>query len=499
MKVFKTILIACFLCLNSCMLFKKKAEVYPAGVIFPVDIKTSVSFNGMVFPDIQKKGENIYLSTRTGYVYSIHAEDLSITWAYKAPEPLISSPYISMENIFVIGEKHVLYCLDTEGELIWSQRLQGPVTSNVLETEAGVFAGTEGGDIYVMGRNDGRVIRKISMKSAVSSNILSYERSIIFGCEDGNLYVMDSTGKMRGSFNAGTKIGPNLSLDGSRLYFFSDDFLSFCLDLKTFRRKWKTILGEKVQIPPVVYKKKLLVACWNGVLYCLDKRNGTIKWWRNIPARSIYDLAVVDKKVVVSSLSSALICFDIESGEQQGYYEGASEIKTNPLWNEPYILVGLYNMKAEEGRLVCLKKTVRVTLSPSKSSPQQTDEEIVFNAVALGFFKPEYEFYVTKIVFITVALGFFKPEYKFFMKSDSKKEIVQEKSEKTKWAWYPEEVGDYIIGVVVTDEMEKEETEIKFFIKEILFTKKEIAAFLKKWPDFNFQFLKIPWYLIYPR
>jgi outer membrane protein assembly factor BamB len=460
------------------MLFKKKAEVYPGGVIFPVDIKTSVSFNGMVFQDIQKKGENIYLSTRTGHVYSIQAEDLSVTWVYKAPEPLVSSPYISMENIFVIGEKHVLYCLDTAGELIWSQKLQGPVTSNVLETEDGVFVGTEDGDIYVMDRNDGRVIRKISMKSAVSSNILSYERSIIFGCADGNLYVMDSTGKLCGSFNAGTKIGSNLSIDGSRLYFFSDDFLSFCLDLKTFRRKWKTSLGEKVQVPPVVYKKKLLVVCWNGVLYCLDKRNGTIKWWRKIPSRSTYGLAVVDKKVIVSSLSSALACFDIESGEQQGYYEAASEIKTNPLWNEPYILVGLYNMKAEEGRLVSLKKTVSVTLAPSILSPQKTEEEIVLTAVAIGFFKPEYEFYV---------------------KSGSKKEIVQEKSEKTQWAWYPEKVGEYIIGVVVTDEREKEETKIEFFIKEILFTEKEIAAFLKIWPDFNFQFLKIPWYLIYPR
>jgi hypothetical protein len=85
------------------------------------------------------------------------------------------------------------------------------------------------------------------------------------------------------------------------------------------------------------------------------------------------------------------------------------------------------------------------------------------------------------------------------LKSGSKKEIVQKKSEKTQWAWYPEKVGDYIIGVVVTDEMEIKETKIEFFVKEILFTEKEVAAFLKIWPDFNFQFLKIPWYLIYPR
>jgi len=477
MKIFKAVLLIWLLSFTSCLLFQKKPEIYPTGVMFPVNVHTNLSFEGKVIQNIQKRGEQVYFSTETGHVYSIHVPDLNITWEYQAPGSLTSPLYIFRGRIYTVEEKQILHCLDREGEHIWSQIIPGRIKTNVLETADGIFVGIESGSVYVLDPKDGQLIRKIDLKSVITSNILSYKNRIIFGCKDGYLYVIDPEGKSVFSYPAGAPIGQNLVLDGSRLYFFSEDFSSFCIDLITLKRKWKTSLGEKIRSVPAVYENKLLVLCWNGVFYCLDKRNGNIQWWRNIPSRSLYDLAVVNQKVIVSSMSSVLVCFDIDSGEQQGYYEAESEIRTNPLWMAPYILVGIYKKEKEEGRLVYLKKAVGVTLVTSKYSPLEPNDEVVLDVTTTGFFKPEYEYFVW---------------------IESKKEILQEKSEKARYSWYPEKAGNYAIGVTVTDEKEKVEATLKFSVVEEIFLEKEKekAEFLKMWPIFNKQFLRIPWYLI---
>ena len=148
---------------------------------------------------------------------------------------------------------------------------------------------------------------------------------------------------------------------------------------------------------------------------------------------------------MASSFSSTLVCFDTKTGLKKGTYEAGQEVRSNPLWLEPYLLISLYDHKKDEGRLVFLKKVVAVTLTPSKESPQKIGEEVIFSAKATGFFQPKYEFY---------------------LKTESGEEVVQEISERGSWTWYPEAIGDYTVGVKVFDAKEEAETEISFLIEK---------------------------------
>jgi hypothetical protein len=146
---------------------------------------------------------------------------------------------------------------------------------------------------------------------------------------------------------------------------------------------------------------------------------------------------------VVSSFSPTLVCFDIKTGVKKGTYEAGQEVRSNPVWLDPYLLISLFDYKQDEGRLVFLKKAVKVTLTPSKESPVEIGEEVIFRAEAIGFFQPKYEFY---------------------LKAGDKEEVIQEISETESWIWYPEATGVYTVGVKVFDAKEKAETEISYTI-----------------------------------
>lgn len=171
-------------------------------------------------------------------------------------------------------------------------------------------------------------------------------------------------------------------------------------------------------------------------------------------------MEVIDDKVVVSSFSPELVCFDIQTGENNGSFDASQEIKSNPAWLAPFLLVNLHDPEDDAGKLVYLKKSVEVILSSSKKSPNKPNEEITFRAKVSGFHLPKYEFFLTRY-----SIARFHPDILLpFQQGD--REVVQESSEMNTWAWFPEDEGYYSVGVVVVDEKEKAQAQFPYFIQK---------------------------------
>ncbi|NIM91533.1 MAG: PQQ-binding-like beta-propeller repeat protein, partial [Candidatus Aminicenantes bacterium] len=368
-----------------------------------------------------------------------------ILWKYKAKNPLISAPLMGEEKIYVFDKKNTLYCLDEEGQLLWEKKTEEIVTSELKEDRKRLYWGTDEGGLVAFDPEAGEQTWRFQAGGAIRSGPVFSDSGIIFGCDDGLLYFLSRSGKLIGKFETGGKIEASPLVDGKKLYFGSHDQYFYGLDLKKRKKKWKVKTGGKILSQPVTDEKRVFFISWDSALYSLNKNNGTILWWQVLPSRSAYDLEIIEGKIVASSLSSTLVCFDIKTGLKKGTYDAGQEVRSNPLWLEPYLLISLYDYKQDKGRLVFLKKVVAVTLTPSKESPQKIGEEIVFSAKATGFFLPKYE---------------------FFLKTEDEKEIVQEISERGSWTWYPEATGDYTVGVNVLDAKEKAETEISFTIEK---------------------------------
>jgi outer membrane protein assembly factor BamB len=417
-----------------------------------------VLYQGEVVEHIEKQGCRLYLSTRAGFVYCIDGQERQSIWSFQAQDELESPPYLGKENIYVYDKNSVLYCLDKEGKLRWKKELDENISTAVGENAEIIFFGTEEGVLIALNKKDGQESWRFKADQTIRSTPVVGEGMIIFGCDDHHLYFLDKKGGLVDKFPTGDKIKSTPLLDRKSLYFGSDDLNFYSLDFKRRRARWKVKIGCKVSGSPLIYKKRILFLCLDGILFCLDKGNGTILWWRAIPSRSYYQLTRVDEKVLVTSLSSLLVSFDIRTGEKVGEFDSGEEIQSNPLWIEPDVLISLYDYRKKKGSLVYLKKLVDVNLNASKDSPQFIGEELEFEASPTGFFKPEFEFILNRLDQVCFHLPL------FLLTSVWERKIVQEMSSKETWRWYPEMAGLYLVELHAEDEKEKGQTRIPFMV-----------------------------------
>jgi len=449
-----------FLCLILCFcsLFRSKTLTYPRGVIFPLEKDGEVPYQGEVVEHIEKQGCYFYLSTKAGFIYCIDGKERQNIWSFQAQDELESPPYLGEENIYVYDKNSVLYCLNKAGKLCWKKELGENISTGVGESAGIIFFGTEEGVLIALDKKNGQESWRFQADQAIRSTPVFGEGMIIFGCDDHHLYFLDKKGGLVDKFPTGDKIQFTPLQDGKSLYFGSDDLNFYSLDFKRRRARWKVKIGCKISGSPLIYKKRVLFLCLDGILYCLDKGNGTIFWWRAIPSRSYYQLTQIEGKVLVTSLSSLLVSFDIRTGEKVGEFDSGEEIKSNPLWLEPNVLVSLYDYRKGRGSLVYLRKLVDVNLNASKNSPQIIGEELEFAASPTGFFKPEFEFALSRLDQVHFRLPL------FLLTSVWERKIVQGKSSKETWRWYPEMAGLYVVELKVEDEKEKGQARIPFIV-----------------------------------
>ncbi len=442
------LVLSLILLLGGCSVFQPKVSPYPDGILFPVEKAGEFLYDGEIIDRILKKENRLYFATRKGFIYCIDALEYRLLWRLRMQEVPKSPVFMGQSHFFIFDTNNNVYCFDLDGNTLWQISLKEEITSPLTEIGNSVFLGTSQGSFIAIDILSGNEVWHVMAQGAIHSNPVSFEGHIIFGCDDHKLYFIDQNGNLIDKYLAKDKILNTLLVDGKFLYFGTENHFLVCLDLKKKIKKWEVKTGGRVLPVPVSDKKRVFFLAWNNVLYCLHKRNGSILWWRPIPSRSLFPLEVYKDKIVVSSMSSILVCFDVETGARVGDFDVGSmiEMKSNPLWNSPFLLVNVYDRKTEKGKIIQLKKIVQMTLSSSVSSPQFVNQEITLSVTTVGFHLPQSEFYI---------------------KNGEEKNVAQAASDKSTWSWFPSEPGNYIVGVMVSDEKVNKQSEIPFVIEKI--------------------------------
>jgi len=458
----KPILVAFLaLILASCSLFRAKIPPYPTGIVFPLEIASEIEYQGEIINPMQTEESRIYVATRSGFLYCFDGIKKQKIWELRVSRNLDISPCLGQDSLYVFDNKSTLFCVDKNGSLLWQKSIGARITSDVVNKGDRIFLGTQDGRLITFRSSQGEKIWEYQAGTAIQSNLVVTSGSLAFGGEDGHLYLLDLGGKLIKKFDIGGITGHTLAADGPYLYLGTETKEIFCFDLVKNKQKWKIKAGGRLLIPPVFDEKRGFFSCLNNVLYCLNKKNGTIEWWSAVPSRSVYPLVIIEKRIVVTSLSSVLMSFNTHTGETIGTFEAEREIRSNPLWIQPYLLINLYDPRYDKGTLLIVQKKVAVTLKASLTSPQKINTQILFTATPSGFHLPEYKFSISRLQKVYINPTFF-----IFFKEEGTEEIVQEKSEKNTWEWFPEKEGLYGIGVKVTDEKEETQTAVPFLIQK---------------------------------
>lgn len=425
----------------SCSLFRGKIAPYPGGVVFPLAEAQKISYEGKILRSIERSDGELYFSTDKGLLYCLDPSAPNIKWTFTADSPFGCPPSVSPDAIFIWDQANVIYCLDKNGTLRWKKTLKETISSPPSWDQENVYVGTQEKSFLAISQSSGESLWQLKARGAFETGAIFWRNKIIVGCTDGRLYFLNRRQDIENMVDIGSPIRVTPLLDGDRLYFGAEDFTFQCFDLIKKKRKWRIKTGGNVLLPPHADEARVFFFASNSVLYCLNKRGGDILWWWIVPSRSIYDLELAADKILVTSFSSVLFGLDRKTGKEIGKYDAKLGMKSNPLWDAPYVLINLYDDIEKKGTVLYLGKEVSVKLMPSLRSPQPVGTEITFTASPVGFYLPKYE---------------------FSLRDGEVKAIVQQESEKNSWVWYPEKDGDYTIRVKVSDKKQTREVELSY-------------------------------------
>lgn len=437
------LLLALVSCLTSCSLVKAKVAPYPAGVGFPLVEAGRVTYEGKIIRTMLEDAGKIYLATDEGKLYCLDGKGQKVLWTYESGAAFGCPPAVGKERLFIFDRAGLITCLDKNGKVGWKNRLEGHTPASLSQDQHGLYVGTQGGVVLALSPDSGERLWQFTAGAAVVSEVLVWEGKVVFASQDGNIYVLSPRGRVRNVIKVGSPILVTPLIDKSRVYTGTEDSVFHCFDLRRQKRMWKIKLGGKILAPPRADDRHVFFVASNCVLFCLDKGSGEIQWWRALPSLSRYDLEFSDGKIIVSSSSPKLICLNRKNGEEVGSYDAGSELRSNPLWLDPYLVTSLYDQREDRGNVVFLHQEVRVQLGASLPSPQPVGTEISFTASAVGFYLPKYE---------------------FFLRRDGEMTVVQKEAPRNTWAWFPDKEGTYTVGVRVSDAKQEKETEILFEI-----------------------------------
>jgi outer membrane protein assembly factor BamB len=427
----------------SCSLFRPKTAPYPKGLVFPLEESARVSYEGKIVRSAIETAGRIYFSTDKGLLYCLEGASRQVLWTYTGPSPFGCPPALDADSIFIWDQENTFYALDLSGRVLWTKQLQEALSSEIAVDQGHVYIGSSEGILSALDPLSGNILWQFKAGGALEARPVFWGSRIILGCTDGKIYRLDQKGAGRVVFDLGSPVTVAPLIDGDRLYVGTEDFAFRCLDLTSMKAAWKIKAGGKILVAPRSDEKRVFVLSSNSVVCALDKKGGDILWWQIIPARSSYDFGFDGQDILVTTFSSVLLALDRKSGKENGRFDIKFEIKSNPVWLEPSLLVNLHDSSTNTGSLVYLGKQINVNLTSSLTSPQPAGTEVSFNASAMGFYRPRYAY--------TLRRG-------------EESAVVQTESTRNSWVWFAEKEGQYTIKVKVSDEKQVREAEMPFEI-----------------------------------
>jgi len=446
-----------FVC--SCALFRAEVLTYPTGLIFPLEQEGELSYQGEIIPPWSRQGDLLYFASSKGRVYAVDTEDRSVVWEYTADSGMAVPLSTGQDSLLAADLDRTLHCLDGEGRVRWKKRLAEPVSGRVVVESGKVFLVVGGDNLVALDEETGEEEWRFRVPEEMVVPPAVWKNRVFLGCGDGRLHILEAGGREMGTWQIGSPPSSPLAVEGDRMYFGTRDRRLLCLDLTRMKEMWSVNTGGAACAVPAVLGNRIFFPCWNGVLYCLNRKNGVILWWNTLPSRTDYRVEVAGEKVAAASHSSRVVAFDIENGEKKGEYTAPAEVRSSVAWVPPHLLVHVYDAESGSGKILFLKKEIKVVLSSSLRSPQKVNREIVFSAQATGFFRPAYTFYQVKLEEVRL------PFLPFPLFRRGAREVLQESSPRNTLSWFSAEEGAYLVGVSVEDEKHRRKSEVVYWLQ----------------------------------
>lgn len=295
-------------------------------------------------------GDTVFVGSRDHRLYALDAARGAQLWTYATGDRVESTPAVVGGRVFFGSHDGKVYCLDaSDGRSLWQRDVHAPIRSSCTMAENRVYVGNRNGMVICLDANSGAVLWEGQTRGEVSAVPAVDDGRVVAGSWDGGIYAFDAaSGENLWRHQTEGPVASSVAIDSGVVYCGSDDAYLYALDIKDGHVFWHVHLGGSVRSSPAVTAERVVVGCVDGKLYAMTTGDGDPVWTAQTAEEILASPAIIGHVVYVGSKDGALYAFDLETGEHLWHQQTAFGIYSSPAVAGNILYIGLdyYNVTA---------------------------------------------------------------------------------------------------------------------------------------------------------
>lgn len=242
-------------------------------------------------------GSSIFFASDSLYCYDTLHNKL---WTFKeaGKNAFRTSPQYANDHVYFSADD-VMYCVSSNGSLIWKFTAGGLIQSSPRITNGVVYFGCDDHKVYALQESNGNLKWSYLTGNNVNSSPAVYGGMCLVGSDDYHVYCIDTTtGLERWKFKTNERVisSPGIHEFTTSVIVGSNDYNLYAIDHVTGELKWKYPAGSIVTSSPMVYGNYIFFTSYDRYLYAVDARDGRILWKEFLNTNSLSAPFVDDTK-----------------------------------------------------------------------------------------------------------------------------------------------------------------------------------------------------------
>lgn len=290
----------------------------------------------LLFALLLQQASAQFMMPMTGTAYDFEAEP-KMAWKFSAGGPIVGSPVIANEIVYVGSLDSVLYAIDlATGKERWKFRTGGPVRNSVAIIGNLLFLLSSDGLLYRLSADSGKVNgfyqtmtgyagdHQNDMWDYFTSTPVIVDSTIYFGSGQ-DVYAIDvNDGYLKWVYKTDGLVHTKPAVSRNKLYVGSFDGYLYAINLFTGTAEWKFKTTGKFSFPkgevtgsPALGSGVVIAGSRDYNVYAVDVRGGFCNWTKQFPYGWALPVTVNDSVAYVgTSDDRTLYALDVLSGRE---------------------------------------------------------------------------------------------------------------------------------------------------------------------------------------
>ena len=260
------------------------------GTVFALSIKDGKEvwkFDttlGIDAPPLAHNGK-VYVGSTDGFLYALNATDGKLVWKYETGGEIMGAPNEairpkSKDSVLVVGSyDNFVHCVNAKsGKVVWTFETQNYVNGvpTIYDEKYVVFGGCDS-VLYVVGLEDGKLIRSVEVEAPIAASVSVSEGIGYVGNMERAVMAFDlETGDI--IWNYRHKNFPYFSspaVTSSQVLIGGRDKGLHCINRISGKQVWRFSARGRIDSSPVVAGDKVVFGSMDGKLYMISLKDGS--------------------------------------------------------------------------------------------------------------------------------------------------------------------------------------------------------------------------------